>query len=226
MNIIREREAGEPKILPNGDLTIHAEGKIGAMVQYPVLVDQGSGYVAKTFEKFVRPPGTRIIALNERNEVYLQKEARIEKNGAFDWRLPGGKVFDSFDVFQPHMFAPIDIAIAQAAAERELHEEAELQAGEWEYLQTIPCGATVQWDLLYFVARDIQEASHDHDEGEHIEDGAWYSYDQVEAMCKSGEIGEGRTVSVLLQYIQQHRSVLYLYAKSESWGIHVTARLC
>ena len=99
--IIRSRNPDEPKIMPNGEPIIFSEGRIGAIVKFPVLVDEGEGYVEKTFEKFVRSPGTRIIAVRD-NTIYLQKEARMEQNGAFDWRLPGGKVVDTFEEYKQY----------------------------------------------------------------------------------------------------------------------------
>lgn len=41
-----------------------------------------------------RPPGVRAIIINENNQILLSKEFRYELN-TFDYRLPGGKVFDS-----------------------------------------------------------------------------------------------------------------------------------
>lgn len=199
-NIIRARQPDEPNILPNGEPVIVSEGKIGALVQYPVLVDMGKGYVEKMFEKFVRPPGTRILAVQE-NKIYLQKEARLENDGAFDWRLPGGKVFDRFPEYKAYMFTEVPEEQVVAAAQKELAEEADLAGQDWRMLDKKTCGSTVQWDLYYLEATKLSEVSHEHNEGEQIEDGAWKSFAEVEQMCKSGEIGEGRTVSVLLQYI-------------------------
>ena len=201
-DIVRQRKEGEPKIVSNGEPTIHSEGRIGAIVHYPVLVDQGNGYVEKTFERFVRPPGTRIIA-RRGDSIYLQKEARVEHDGAFDWRVPGGKVVNSFAAYKKYFGEKIPDDVIFKAAALELHEEAHLKASSWSLLQKSACGATVEWDLYYVLAEDVTEELSDHDEGEEIEEGGWYSFEEVERMCKSGEISEGRTVSALLQYMNQ-----------------------
>lgn len=200
MNIIRTREPEEPKIIPNGELHIFAEGKIGAIVHYPVLVDKGEGYTEKTFEKFVRSPGTRIIAVKD-NKIYLQKERRVE-TGGWDWRLPGGKVIDTFEHFKEYFGKEIPESIILDAAKQELAEEAQLEAKDLTLYEKKTCGATVEWDLYYIIAKDIVDHHVEHDnEGEEIEECGWFGFDDVLEMCKSGEIGEGRTVSVLLGFI-------------------------
>jgi hypothetical protein len=51
----------------------------------------------KGFEHAVRPPGLRLV-LKKDGRIVLTKEYRSEYN-AFDYRLPGGKVFDSLEAF-------------------------------------------------------------------------------------------------------------------------------
>ncbi len=195
-------EDSEPKIKPNGEPVVVYKGKISAIVQYPMLVNQGGGYEEKMFEKACRPPGTRILAIRD-NSIYLQKERRIENNHAFDWRLPGGKVFDSFAEYEEFLTKEIPKETIITAAKRELLEEAHLSAHTWEYFRKSICGATIVWDLHYLIASDILEETHNHDEGEEIIEGQWLSYDEIIEMCISGAIEEDRTVAVLLQYIKQ-----------------------
>jgi ADP-ribose pyrophosphatase len=203
LDIIRQRKEGEPKIISNGDHHIFSEGKIGAIVHYPVLVDKGSGYVSMTFEKFVRPPGTRIIAIKD-NAIYLQKELRIETEG-FDWRLPGGKVFDRFEEYKPYIVTEVYKDIILAAAAKELQEEAQLESSDMRIFMKKGCGATVKWDLYYIVANNVidHHGVHDHDEGEEIEEYRFVPFNEIKGMCESGKIGEGRTVSALLSFLSQ-----------------------
>lgn len=200
--IIRPRNPDEPKIVSNGEPIIFSEGRIGAIVKFPVLVDEGQGYVEKTFEKFVRSPGTRIIALQD-GKIYLQKEARMEQNGAFDWRLPGGKVVDTFEEYKQYFWKEIPLETILAAARKELKEEAQMEAQDVTLLCKKTCGATVEWDLYYVVAKGLTSVSHNHNEGEQIEDGKWFSFEEVRKMCETGDIDEGRSVSVLLQFISK-----------------------
>ena len=59
--IIRPRNSDEPKIMPNGEPVIFSEGRIGAIVKFPVLVDEGEGYAEKTFEKYLNLTGIIIL---------------------------------------------------------------------------------------------------------------------------------------------------------------------
>lgn len=204
-NIVRPREPNEPKIISSGDPVIFSEGRIGAIVKYPVLVDEGQGYVEKTFEKFVRSPGTRIIAVKD-GKIYLQKEARIEQEGAFDWRLPGGKVVDTFEEYKQYFGKTIPEEIILAAAQKELKEEAQLEAQKVSIFCKKTCGATVEWDLYYVVAENLSQIQHEHNEGEQIEEGKWFTFAEVKEMCENGSIDEGRTVGVLLPFIKEKMS--------------------
>lgn len=195
-DIIRPRNEGERKIISNGELRIFAEGKLGAIVQFPMLVDTGSGYVEKIFERFARPPGTRIIAVRDGN-IYLQKEHRLESNNEFDWRLPGGKVFDSFTEFRSFIGKEVPLDTVLSAGHRELHEEACLECETLTLLKRSTCGASVEWDLYYLLATKVTSTETTHDEGEEIIDGQWFSYEKVLDMCDSGEIDEDRTIAVL-----------------------------
>lgn len=202
-NIVRTRQPNEPTIIPNGEPFIFAEGRIGAIVQFPVLVDEGEGYKEKSFEKFVRPPGTRIIALKE-GKIYLQKEVRLEKGNEVDWRLPGGKVIDSFKEFKNYLTQKIPDAIILAAAKKELQEEAKLVASQLSIFSKKECGATVEWDLYYVIAEEVLESlESNHQEGEDIRGSSWFTFEEVLEKCKRGEIGEGRTVAVLLEFISK-----------------------
>jgi len=168
-----------------------------------MLVDMGQGFIEKKFERFVRPPGTRIIAIKE-NKIYLQKEHRLETNNAFDWRLPGGKVIDSFAEFKEFIGKEIPQDLIFAAGKKELQEEAKLDCETMELFKKSSCGASVEWDLYYLVAKNIQTHEHEHNEGEEIVDGKWFSSEEILAMCDLGEIDEDRTVAVLHQLIRKN----------------------
>lgn len=205
--IVRLRQSTERKIIPNGQAVIFAEGKIGALVRFPVLVDEGRGYVAKEFEKFVRPPGTRIIALKDK-AIYLQKELRLENEG-FDWRLPGGKVVDTFKEYKTYLDTPVPETMIIEAARKELYEEAWLQAEQYTIFAKKNCGATVEWDLYYVVAKGITESTKEsaHAEGEEIADSRWVSVEEVVKMIKEGTISEGRTAATLLEFITKYNLI-------------------
>lgn len=191
------------KIIPNGEPKILAQARIGALVVFPVLVDSGKGHEEKMFEKFVRPPGTRIIALED-NKIFLQKEHRLETNNKFDWRLPGGKVFDTFDEYKNYIGKEMPENIILEAGKKELREEGHLDATDIKLFKKSICGAMVEWDLYYLVAQNVRPFEHNHDEGEEIIDGKWFSFEEILSMCKNGDIDEDRTVSVLYQFISKN----------------------
>ena len=201
--IVQSRQPHEPKHLVNGEPQIIFEARIGAIVNVPMLEDQGEGYVEKTFEKYVRPPGCRIIAVQD-SKVYMQKEFRWEGEG-FEWRLPGGKVVDSFAEFKKYVGKVVPDEVVITAAQKELHEEAHIGAKHWSVFKKMICGTTVEWDLYYVVAEDCEmvEEVEGHKEGEDIRNTGWFSFKEVLKMCETGEIDEGRTVAALLQYISK-----------------------
>jgi 8-oxo-dGTP pyrophosphatase MutT (NUDIX family) len=188
-------------MIPNGEPKILLEGTLGAMVSFPMLVDMGKGHVEKNFERFVRPPGTRIIALKD-NKIYLQKEYRSEIN-KYDWRLPGGKVVDSFIEYKDYIGKEMPETIIIEAGRRELQEEAKLDAKKLTIFKKSPCGASVEWDLYYIIAEDVLDHHNNHNEGEEIVDGKWFDFEKVLDMCNSGEIDEDRTVATLHKYIRK-----------------------
>src|SRR3989338_2160030 len=154
-DIVRPRGPEEPVHLVNGEPVIIAEARIGAIVNFPVLEDQGQGYVQKMFEKYVRSPGSRIIAVKDK-KIYLQKEFRWEGEG-YEWRLPGGKVVDSFTEFKQYVGKTIPEVIVIEAARKELREEAHLEAKRVRLFKKMICGTTVDWDLYYVIAEDVEK---------------------------------------------------------------------
>ncbi len=192
------------KMIQNGEPHIISEGKLGAIVGFPMLVDSGNGHIEKTFERFVRPPGTRIIAIRDK-KIFLQKEHRLETKNEFDWRLPGGKVVDSFIEYKNYLGKEMPESMIIEAGRRELREEAKLDSNSIKVLKKSSCGASVEWDLYYLIAENITEHVNDHNEGEEIIDGKWFSYDKIIKMCLSGEIDEDRTVATLYQYIESNK---------------------
>lgn len=74
---------------------IIAEGNMFEIVHQDF--DLGSGKI-KTFEFARRSPGTRAIVKNAVGEILMTREYRLETQG-FDYRLPGGKVFDTREAF-------------------------------------------------------------------------------------------------------------------------------
>ncbi|NCT00110.1 NUDIX hydrolase [Candidatus Parcubacteria bacterium] len=200
-NIVRKRNPGEPVTIPNGLPKIIYRGKLGAIVQFPVLQDLGFGYQEKTFEKFSRPPGTRLIIVKD-EKILLNKEHRLESEG-YDWRLPGGKVFDLFEEYEGYIGSEVPKDLILNGARKELREETGLDSEVLNIFDRQICGASVEWDLYYVVAKDVKDfVLEGHNEGEDIDDSRWFSFSEVREMCQSGVIQEGRSVAVLIKFIK------------------------
>jgi len=162
-------------------------------VQYPDI--------AKNWEVARRSPGVRIIFVKG-NKILLTKEYRVELGG-YDYRLPGGKVFDSFNKYKIVLKSGEDILpYALNAAKKEALEETGLIVSDIKHLHTTAPGATVVWDLYYFIVTEFEE----NPEGQQLEHGEiikpeYFSFEQVKKMCLEGKIKEDRTVGVLLKFL-------------------------
>ncbi len=126
----------------------HSETVFEGMVWDVVrdTVDLGKGGTVR--REYIQHPGAvGVVALDDRGRVLLIQQYR-HPVGTFEWELPAGL---------------LDVAGEppwQAAA-RELHEEADLEAGRWDVLMdysSSPGG--VSEALRIFVARDLSDVPH------------------------------------------------------------------
>ncbi len=154
-----------------------------------------------TIELARRAPGTRLIIVKE-NKILLTKEYRM-KLKEWDTRLPGGKVFDSLNEYNEFLKSGKDIKeAAKTAAKKEALEEVEIIANNLSFFAISPCGATIVWDLYYFVVTSFEESK----KGQHLETGEyikieWVNFEDVKKMCLDGTIQEGRTSTILLRFL-------------------------
>lgn len=160
----------------------------------------------RVFEKARRAPGVRLIIANRgKREVLLTKEFRRELQD-WDYRLPGGKVFDSLDEYERFRKNGEDIIIAaHKKATEESVEEAGIQVSELEEFKRSTLGATVEWDLFVFEAKTwrVAEEGQQLEDGEIIEADNWFSYEEVIEKILSGDMQEERIALILLQWIHQ-----------------------
>ncbi|HCR55665.1 TPA: hypothetical protein DIV49_01715 [Candidatus Saccharibacteria bacterium] len=177
---------------------IYAKGKLFELVHLP----QADGRV---FEVARRAPGVRVIIADKANKkVLLTKEFRKELD-AWDYRLPGGKVFDTLEEYEAHRNSGDDIlnaAIAKAKAEAA--EEAGVTIAEVKFIAKSTLGATVEWDLYIFEAIDWHENEQGQalEAGEQIEAGQWFDFDEVERMALDGSMQEERIALALLRWVK------------------------
>ena len=158
------------------------------------------------FEMAERPPGVRIL-VTDGTRILLTKEWRSESND-WDYRLPGGKVFDSVDEYlQGTSTGNID-DFARDTAKKELKEETslDLSLDSFGQIHRSICGATIVWDLYYFLVKLPKEQVRELDaittlEGEQTHP-QWFSFDDVRKLCIDGHVREDRTVGVLFRYLE------------------------
>lgn len=179
---------------------IFARGKLFELVH----VAQPDGRV---FEVARRAPGARVIIADlALKKVLLTKEFRQELQ-SYDFRLPGGKVFDSLAEYEQFRQSDPDIIEAAALkAKAEAQEEAGIAVEGIKFFKKSTLGATVEWDLYVFEATNWSA----HEDGQSLEDGEqveaveWYDFVRVEHMILRGEMQEERIALILLQWIKDH----------------------
>lgn len=170
----------------------------GRMIEVVEVETEDNGK-KRIFEFARRSPGVRLIIPKE-NRVLLSREFRSEL-GEYDYRLPGGKVFDSLSEYNAALEAKEDIdESAKRAAIKEAHEEVGVEVKDLVFLYKSVCGATIMWDLFYFLVKDFNEAT------QKLEDGEDISYEFIEKekakqMCLNGKIKEERSALVLFRYL-------------------------
>jgi len=178
---------------------IFAKGKLFELVH----LKQEDGRV---FEVARRAPGVRLIIHDKlAGKILLTKEFRHEL-GVWDYRLPGGKVFDSLDEFETFRNSGNDIVdAAKAQAINEGQQEAGVDITELSLYKKSVLGATVEWDLYVFETSDwqLRVEGQELEVGEKIEADNWISYDRAKAMALDGSMKEERIALILLQWLDQ-----------------------
>lgn len=170
-------------------------GKIGEVVH----TEQPDGRV---FERFRRPPGTRIIIVSPEGKILITKEHRQE-TGNVDLRLPGGKVRDSLKDYKDLVDSGQDIVeAAKQAAIKETLEETGLIVKDIRFITKAAAGATVEWDLYYFLVDQYEPSpgGQQLEEGENIEV-SWMTPAGIRRAVADGSMQEWRSAGVLLGMI-------------------------
>ena len=185
---------------PAGKEKVAYSGRIFKIVRQPMKI---GGKIIE-FEKARRSPGTRLIVIKD-DKILVIKEYRIELKD-YDYRMPGGKVFDTLEEYQAALDNGLDIGKAAIkAAKKECLEEAGIIAKDIDHHCTTKAGATVEWDLYYFIVRDFDVTGQSLEEGEIIET-EWKNLEEIKKMCLNNSIKEDRTVGVLLRFLEVYRN--------------------
>ena len=165
-----------------------------------------SGQKSSKVEIARRAPGVRLLIIKD-NKMLIIREFRFELN-AYDYRLPGGKVFDSLKEYKEALMKNPDILKhATDAAKKECIEETGLIVKKIKHYITSHAGLTVQWDLFYFIIDDFELNEKgqqlEHDEEIYVE---WKTFGEVKELCLGNQVKEYRSVGVILTYLLQNKN--------------------
>lgn len=191
--------------VPVGDEVIAYKGRMIEIVTQQMRV--GSEEVV--YEKARRSSGTRLLITSPNHNILLTREYRDEIGG-WDYRLPGGKVFDSLEEYSEAVKSGVDLLEkSKQAAQKEAQEEVGINAEDITHLHTSKLGATVEWDLYYFrVNLPTEELGEQKLEpGENIQVG-WYSPTDALRLALNGSLSEDRSAAVLMRYILSRQIAL------------------
>ena len=155
-------------------------------------------------EKGRRAPGVRLIIETSDGEFLISKE---EKHSiGLDYRLPGGKVFDSLVLYNEFLSkqksAEQFAKEVENAAIKEAMEETGIRPLNMELFFVSRMGGSFEWDLYYFVVKKYEEVGQNLEEHEKIEV-VKISRDKLKELALSGEMKEDRSVAVLLKYLNK-----------------------
>lgn len=155
------------------------------------------------FEVAVRAPGTRLLIEHTKNSevgLLMTRELRHgREESAWDYRLPGGKVFDSLEDFNNAKENNSEISKhALKAAELEARQEVGIIKGDFTPISIARAGGSVEWDLHYFLVQNAElgeQELEEHEKGE-IEI-IFLTAKEIFEKLKNKEIKEGRTADVI-----------------------------
>jgi len=126
------------------------------------------------------PGGAAVVACDSERRICLLRQYRHAASG-WVWELPAGKI----DNREP----PLE------TAQRELQEEAGMQAARWDSLGEYLSSPGVFTEVVYlYLATDLQPIEHRPEEHEVFEI-HWMPYACALEMAQSGELRDGKSVT-------------------------------
>lgn len=171
------------------------------------IIDGNKKTVKRNFVR--RPPGIRALIVNKNdNKILLSKEYRYELED-WDYRLPGGKVFENLDDYKQALKEDRVLKQVEKTVPKEVQEEVGLIVKKPHLLKVSKAGAGVEWDLYYYeiTEYEVDSTGPKLEENEVIDGYIWKSFDEIIEMCINKTIQEERTTAVLLTYILESKAI-------------------
>lgn len=167
------------------------------------------------FETAVRAPGVRLVIECDKDgqkALLMTKEFRRERGReGWDFRLPGGKVFDSLDELNQFREAGSNILVkAKDAAIKEGKEEAGISGGTFIPMGISKAGASVEWDLHYFLVQNAyigDQELEEHEQGD-IETIKMTAQEIFDALV-SRKVQEGRSADILWFWLAENKFIQF-----------------
>ncbi len=129
------------------------------------------------------PGGAAVVAINAQQQVCMLRQYR-HAGGGWIWELPAGKL--------EHNESPA------ATAERELQEEAGIQAGSWDKLGSFLVTPGFCDEVIHlFLARDLS-ASHGQPEDHEVFEVNWMPLEEAVGLAARGRLRDAKSVIGLL----------------------------
>lgn len=153
------------------------------------------------YEMVRRPPGVRALVV-QNDKILLSHEYRYELD-KWDYRLPGGKVFNTNDDYCDAVKRNSLMDDVIIALKKELLEEVSVEIENYFMFDISYCGLKVEWDLYYFLIDQFtqyEDNSIQKSEFEYIEN-QWFDFSTALKLCLNGSISEKRTAYEIIRYI-------------------------
>lgn len=183
--------------------------KITARNKKHALIDVYNEKEGKTVKYTIRTPGIRLIIPTAHNTFLMNYEYRggLQK---WDYRLPGGKVYDTLDEFtyvkDEIEYNALDLLPdAQKAAVLEAKQEIGIttHVDDLELLEITEVGGSTKHDIYYFLVKKYELGDQELEPDEQIERVELTSEEIMEKIYQK-EFSEDRSIGPFLRFIKKH----------------------
>jgi ADP-ribose pyrophosphatase len=172
------------------------EGRMFELVKQPM----DCGGKIKEFNLLRRSPGVRALIVKD-GKILLTKEWRVEFDD-WDYRMAGGKVFDTLKEYKSGLSTGKDILeFAKQALIRECKEEVGVIVKNAKYIYTSICGATIKHDLFFFLVDEFSETGKQELEAGEVIYPEWFTFKEAWEMCLDGRVKQDRTAAPLMRFL-------------------------